>query len=1681
MNYLKDGKPTGIVVDLARAMAQRMRHPVEIRLMDWSEAQQRVLNGQADALLQINSNPGRLKLFDFSEPLLLSEFTIFTSAERHGITSKADLRGLKVGVEKKGMPILLVQDDPQILVEIVPNFVQGFRMLEAGGIDAVVVDRWVGCYVLAEYGIKNVKMVERPLSTSYSAIAVKKGNADLLSEINNALLEIRGDGTYDRIVESWKGKGVIFQTIEQAQRQKLLWLLVTISVALLVSLLGIATQRKEIRRRKQSEDALRKSQAMLNMVLDTVPQSIFWKDPEGRYLGCNQVFAAAAGLDEPGQVIGKTDFDLPWPRKEAEAYRADDREVLESNQPKHNIIEPLQQADGVRILIDTTKIPLADENGRPFAVLGVYADITARKLAEQAIQEHLAFLKCLDRLDRAIRNAPDLEHMMRDALDVVLDVMAADRAWLGYLCDPGLEFWCAAMERTRPGWPGISITGERLPVSPDIREVCSAILGAEHPIVFGPGGDRPMAPVLRDQFSVQTQLCLVLHPLLDQPWMFGVHQCSHERAWTSQDKVLLKAMGSRIRDALSSLLFLRQLQESEERFRALVDQAQDAIFVHGPTGRFLLVNQRACEVLGYTREELLGMTVPDVDPDFQMRDDPTAIWGALPQTFETRHKKKDGSTFPVEVRLCRITYANQHVLHAAARDITARKEAERAIQEHVAFLQCLDRLDLAIRKAPDLDLERMMSDALHVVLEVMDADRAWLVYPFDPDVESFSVSMERTRPEWPGALALGVKVPLSPELRGQWKRFCASEEPVAAGPGGDWPVAQDLRDSYSVQSYLAMALHPNVDKPWQFGMHQCSHERVWSAREKALFKAMGGRIRDALNSLLFLRQLRESEERYRGLYQNTPVMLHSIDNAGLLASVSDTWCRKLGYTREEALGRNVLDFLTEESKSIALERSWPQFYSTGMVEDIPYQFITKNGGILDVLLCANAERDAKGNIVRSLAVLADVTKLKRTEEYLAWELAVNRAMSDLSAALISTATTVQDIADITLSYSKSLTQSDHGFVAVIDPKTRDMIAYTLTQMMGKECRVEGGQARIAFPCGPDGRYPNLSGHAMNTRLPFYTNEPAAHAASSGTPAGHIPLRNFLAVPALTGDRLIGCIALANADGAYTDHDLETVQRLAGLYAVAIDREATMAALRTGEQQIRGLFNASTDSVMLLDATAHVLAINAEGSKRRGLSPEDLSGRDLEDILPREAAARRRDALQECARSKQWLDLTEELGDRRYHVRMFPILDQVGEATQFALFSRDVTEAVLAEEALRNALSRAEDLADKAEAANKAKSEFLANMSHEIRTPLNGIMGMLQLLQGSPLHGEQHAYLGNAIRSSKRLTRLLGDILDISMIESGKLAIQTATFGIEDICQSIRDLFSRDAKEKGLALRCAIDERIPPRLVGDEARLRQILFNLVGNAVKFTLQGEVDIAITLVSRPGELPCRVLFSIADTGIGIPEDMLTDIFEPFTQVEGSFIRRYQGAGLGLAIVHRLTRLLGGELCLSSGEGAGTSAHAVFPFATAAQAGTVAAAPEAPLHLPGSLRVLLVEDEKTNLLFMQHLLERSGHAVTTAGDGEQALERLRHGEFDLIVMDVQMPVMDGVEATHAIRNSPEFESKSAIPIIALTAYAMSGDRERFLAAGMDGYLAKPVEMDALAETIAKVMARGRQGGAVS
>jgi PAS domain S-box-containing protein len=546
--------------------------------------------------------------------------------------------------------------------------------------------------------------------------------------------------------------------------------------------------------------------------------------------------------------------------------------------------------------------------------------------------------------------------------------------------------------------------------------------------------------------------------------------------------------------------------------------------------------------------------------------------------------------------------------------------------------------------------------------------------------------------------------------------------------------------------------------------------------------------------------------------------------------------------------------------------------------------------------------------------------------------------------------------------------------------------------------------------------------------------------------------------------------------------------LARLGRLLLDQGRHERVLSRSERRFQATFEQAAVGIALVAPSGRWLRVNRKLCDIVGYGPEELQRMSFQDITHPE------DLVADLALVKQLLDGEKEhfTMEKRYihkdgrliwvNLTVALVRDTAGAPDYFISVVEDIDrrkemEHELADSrtALEHSVEQATFLARRAETANQAKSEFLANMSHEIRTPLNGLMGMMQLLKTTELDAEQLEYTDMAIRSGGRLTRLLSDILDLSRIEAGHMTLNLGLFHIKDVFVAITETFAPLSREKGLPLTCLIGDKTPPEIFGDEVRVRQILFNLVGNAMKFTARGEVRVEVyPLLALPPDR-IRLLFIVADTGIGIPDEKIEVIDEAFTQVEGSYTRKQQGAGLGLTIAKELISLMEGTLAFDSEENQGTTVYLMLPLAlpgsAKSEATTTATSPGAKGSTP--LRILLAEDDSANRFGIQRLLEKLGHKVVAVTNGLEAVAAMDAGVFDCVLMDIQMPVLDGLAAAKQIKGG----GKTHTPIIAMTAYAMSGDREKFLAEGLDAYIAKPAELETLQECIEKTMHQIRGG----
>ncbi|WP_243366561.1 response regulator [Fundidesulfovibrio soli] len=498
-------------------------------------------------------------------------------------------------------------------------------------------------------------------------------------------------------------------------------------------------------------------------------------------------------------------------------------------------------------------------------------------------------------------------------------------------------------------------------------------------------------------------------------------------------------------------------------------------------------------------------------------------------------------------------------------------------------------------------------------------------------------------------------------------------------------------------------------------------------------------------------------------------------------------------------------------------------------------------------------------------------------------------------------------------------------------------------------------------------------------------------------------------------------------------------------------EIAQSALISSGKRFQNIIVNNADGIVVVDMEGRIRFVNPCAERMFGATAEQLIGDPFGyNLIPdgsMEIALRSRDGRQTTVEMRvvrsRW-----DGGELVYLASLRDISSRKG-------LERDLTT-----------------MKEAAEAANRAKSQFLANMSHEIRTPMNGILGMSELLLSTELTQKQRDYLDMVRQSAASLMDILNDILDFSKIEAGKLELEDVVFDLTETVRSSVNIFTALAQNRGLTLNCSLAQDLPRLVRGDPGRLRQIVVNLVGNAVKFTGAGSVTVQAEAGGLEADGRFRLCVSVRDTGPGIPRQKLDTIFESFTQADNSSTRKYYGTGLGLAICRHLVERMGGTIGVESEERKGSLFRFEVDLKAVAQPGEQAR-PEAQTGRPGlpPLVILLAEDNMINQLFATEILEQDGHKVLAVGNGREALEALAKNRVDAVLMDIQMPEMDGLEATRRIRAGEVPGTPRDLPIIAMTAHALKGDRERFLAEGMDVYLSKPVGSEEIHAALHEVL----------
>ncbi len=874
-----------------------------------------------------------------------------------------------------------------------------------------------------------------------------------------------------------------------------------------------------------------------------------------------------------------------------------------------------------------------------------------------------------------------------------------------------------------------------------------------------------------------------------------------------------------------------------------LDNVHEAAFLIDEQARFQFVNEEACHILGYSRAELLELNVSDVDPDFPLERWP-AHWQELKtkrsMIFEGRHTTKDGHIFPVEIHANYFKYGGRAYNLALVRDISERRRAEEERLAHLKFLESLDRVNRAMQGTNDL--EQMMSNVLDVVLSIFECDRVGLVYPCDPAATSWRVPMERIRPEYPGVRALGIEIPMDPDVARTFQIMRASNSPVKFGPESEYTLPAEASQRFGFQSFIGMALYPKVDKPWEFVLHQCAYPRVWTPQEERLFQEIGRRLTDALSSLLAYRDLRANETRFRTFVDHATDAFFLHDERGTILDVNRQACESLGYSREELIGLNPYDFDAGAGHAF-IDQINPRL-DAGEVIVFDTRHRRKDGSVIPVEVRSRPFWQGERRFSVSLA--RDMTERNRAQE--------------------------------ALTLFRTLIDHTNDAIEVIDPETGRFLdaneqAYHIL-----------GYTREEFL--------SLSIPEINPVVAKRTWKKALEEMR----------RTSSLIRESQHQRKDGSVFPVEINATYIHLDRDYVLTVT---RDITERKRAEEALRESEERLRQIASSLREVVWLRDVqTRQVLYVNPAFQELTGRTCESFyEDRDMMmDAVHPDDKAWVIEALDQRFESapfgKEHRIIHLDGGVRWVWSRTFPVRNEAGEVYRSASIMEDITERKRAEEEIRRLNQELEqrviDRTAQLEAANKELEAFAYSVSHDLRAPLRHIDGFLELLHkrtATTLDEQSQHYMTTISDSAKRMGTLIDDLLSFSRM--GRHELARLPVDLNALVQEVIRDFEPETRGRDIHWRIAD----LPVITGDRAMLRLVLVNLISNALKFTQpRAQAEIEIGCQSQETE----TIFFVHDNGVGFDLQYADKLFGVFQRLHRA--DEFEGTGIGLANVRRI-----------------------------------------------------------------------------------------------------------------------------------------------------------------------------------
>jgi len=1346
---------------------------------------------------------------------------------------------------------------------------------------------------------------------------------------------------------------------------------------------------RDITERKRAEEELMDAHKQLERslmfneaLLSAIPTPVFYKDKEARYVGCNQAFSEFTGASAD-QIKGKTVMEL-WPSENAETYHQRDLELMHS--PELQTYEfRVRDRNGIDRPVIFAKDVFRDESKQVAGIVGTFIDITERKRAEQERLEHLGFLESLDRINRAIQGASNLEQMMSDVLDTVLSNFECDRAFLMYPCDPGATVWRVPMERNKPEYPAGLALGLEMPMDPDVAETLRILLTNDGPVQFGPGTPNALPADVSERFGFKCFMSMAIYPRIGSPWQFGIHQCSYARIWTAEEERLFKEIGRRLADGLTTLLTFRDLRCAKDLWERTFDAVPELVAVIDANFHIVQANKAMADRLNLPHQACIGQTCYKV---VHGTEKPPAscpysqsLTDGLEHSVEMREERLGGdfliSTSPLFESDGRIIGC-VHI----ARDITQRKRIDSIMQARLRLLEFANTHSMDELLTATLDEIESLTDSSIGFYHFLEADQKTL------SLQSWSTNTVKNictaagRGSHYDIARAGVWVDCVHERRAVIHNDYASLPHRKGMPDGHAPVTREVVVPI-FRGNLIKAIVGVGNKPTNY-----------DEGDVDILSQLGDLSWDIVERMQTEEALRESEERYRLLFRRLPVGVFHYDTQLCISDCNDRFAAILQSSRDRLTG---LDMKTLRDRSVLPALRQVLEGKEGFYEGL--YSATTSSAVIRISMRTAPLVDLQGQVKGGIGIVEDITQRKQAEDALRRSENEKTILNQIASIFL----TIPDEAMYgeVLAVVLQVMKSKFGIFGYIG-EDGDLVMPSLTREIWSECQVPSKS--VVFPTDSWGT--SLWGRAIREKKAFCSNGPFH------TPEGHIHIDHFLTVPIVYGQETIGLISVANKEGGYAKEDKDFLERIVSRVSPILNarlqrdaqewrRRAAERNLRESEEKYRLLITNAGEAIFIIQDDA-VKFPNSKALEMSGYSTEELAGIPFIDLVhPSD-----KDAVLEG-----YLKLLE---GKQPEPSPFRIIDKKGKERWVQLttapiiwekkpgilcFLRDVTD----EKKLEAQLMQAQK--------TEAVGQLAGGVAHDFNNLLTVIIGntemaLMDVASSDPLYARLQN-VDNAARRSADLTRQL-------LAFARKQSISPKVLNLNETVSGMIEMLRRLIGENiDLAWRPWV-ELWPVKI--DPTQIDQVLANLSVNA-RDAIAGVGKVTVETgniafdedycATHPDSMPGEYVFlAVSDDGSGMDQETRAHLFEPFFTTKGVG----KGTGLGLATVYGIVKQNDGFINVYSEPGQGTTFKIYFPRHKAEPAEILLeSAAETPQG--GAETILMVEDEKEILDLGKRILEKLGYMVLIGKTPGEAIRLAQEhtGDIRLLITDVVMPEMNG------------------------------------------------------------------------